>query len=211
LAHSCSAIAEMHVRSFRLTLLAAALVFSAFFALTDAITPNVLRGHEGYGVAVSLVIASLAAANLILATLHAPVRTLLIYRLMPAFCVLPILLLLSFGGKLLPNFFRWDPSGRSIARALQVRGIPGDELSIRNMRRGLHYSLNFYLRREVRDWDNKGPTEGYVLMGTRTCRYLVPPMLACEEIPFDLESTGQFLYRVTPAHSAPGAASGKSQ
>ena len=72
------------------------------------------------------------------------------------------------------------------------------------MNRGLHYSLNFYLREEIRTWDQDHPTEGYVIAGSKDCKRLAPPSFACEEIPFDLESTGSFLYRVSLVTSTSG-------
>jgi hypothetical protein len=106
--------------------------------------------------------------------------------------------------KLLPSLFLSDPSGRSLAHELQVRKIPADKLAVAWMNRGLHYSLNFYLREEVRIWDEEHPTEGYLIAGSKICKRLAPPPFACEEIPIDAESTGKSLYRVSLPSSAGG-------
>jgi hypothetical protein len=119
-----------------------------------------------------------------------------------ASCILPILLAVSLMDKLLPSLFLSDPSGRSLAHELQVRKIPTDKLAVAWMNRGLHYSLNFYLREEIRIWDEGHPSEGYIIVGSKVCKRLVRPPFACEEIPIDTESTGRFLYRVSAGNSA---------
>jgi 4-amino-4-deoxy-L-arabinose transferase-like glycosyltransferase len=202
MARSCAATAPAHVRSFRLLHLGAAFLLSTLFALTEFVTPHFSRGNENFGIAVGLVIAVWGTANLILGGLYFAQRA-PSYRGLAAGCgVLPILLALSFADRLLPSFFRWDPSGRSIARELQVRKIPNDKLAVKGMSRGLAYSLGFYLQQEVNYWDRDHPAEGYLLTNRRVCKDVVPASFTCEEIPFDVDySAGTFLYRVKPARS----------
>jgi hypothetical protein len=76
------------------------------------------------------------------------------------------------------------------------------------MRRGQQYSLSFYLHQEIRSWDQQHPTEGYLLTDKSDCKYLIPETWDCGEVPFDLQSTGRFLFHVMPAGSVAGAPGG---
>jgi len=201
LARSFVSLTPTHRKSFRLVHLTAAFLLFVLFALTEVATPHFSRGNEKFGIAAGLVLASLGATNLILGC-FCPATSRNTLRTPPAFSIFPILIVLILADKLLPSFFYWDPSGRSLARELNLRNIPGNQLLLVNMRRDLHYSLNFYLREEIKDWDRSRLEDGYILTGAKNCRYLVSPTLACEEIPIDLQSTGMFLYRVTSDASA---------
>lgn len=161
-------------------------------------------------VAASIVLGLIALANLFLGVFSLGKTHANFHRLAAAFCVVPILLALLFTNKLLPAFFLWDPSGRTIARELKARSIPGDELYVQAMKRGQQYSLDFYLRAETRAWRRDQPSEGYLLMPAHFCRAVVPPTWRCEEIPFDLR-TGEFLYRVGPADSLNASSGGQLQ
>jgi len=74
--------------------------------------------------------------------------------------------------------------------------VPLCDFVVRAMSRGQRYSLNFYLHHEVTEWDAEHPREGYLLLGAKYCRGMIGSDLTCEEIPFNLEKTGFFLYRI---------------
>lgn len=204
MARACTALVPTQAKSFRMVLLTSALLLFVLFGPVSLATPHYSLGNQHFGIALGLVIVAMGAANLFFGLLYPLHRVSEQRQLVAAACVLPILLVVSFSNKLLPSFFTWDPSGRSLARELQVRKIPADKLAVAWMNRGLHYSLNFYLRQEIRTWDQDHPTEGYVIAGSKGCQRLAPPSFACEEIPFDLESTGSFLYRVSLVTSTSG-------
>ena len=125
--------------------------------------------------------------------------------LMAGLSVLPLLLALLLSASLLPSFFFEDPSGRSIANTLLAKGIPAERVFVHAMRRGQQYSLSFYLHQEIRSWNEQHPTEGYLITGINNCKYLIPATWDCSEVPFDLQSTGRFLFHVMPAGSMGGA------
>ena len=127
-----------------------------------------------------------------------------------ACAVLPVLLLLAVSNSLWPPIFRWDPSGRTLARELQILDIPGDKLYVQAMSRGKQYSLDFYLRSETKTWNAQEPHEGYLLTGGHFCRFVVPSGWSCEAIAFDEYSTGEFLYRVAPVTSVSGGSGASS-
>jgi 4-amino-4-deoxy-L-arabinose transferase-like glycosyltransferase len=200
-AHSCAALAPVHRKSFRLTLLAVTLVLSflfIIFAFAKSIDPHLSQAALKFAGAVGVLAALLAAANLILGIAYLRHGKSL-PRNLAAAAVIPILFALSLTNYLLASFFQWDPSGRSIAREVQIRKIPLEQFEVVGMNRGLQYSLSFYLHEEVKNWDPSYPTMGYVLTGKHSCRTLVPVTFACEEVPIDYDSTGRFLYLVTPA------------
>ena len=149
-----------------------------------------------------IVLALLGLANLLLGVFlpgKSPGRL----PFLPALTVIPVLLAFWLTEKLVIPYFRWDPSGRTIARELRMRKVPPSQLSVADMSRGLQYSLSFYLHEEIKPWDRDHPREGYLLTGTRrSCRYWSADLLACEELPFNLQATGRFLYLVTLPNSA---------
>ena len=138
----------------------------------------------------------MGACNFILAALYPLHRDSSERRLFAITCVVPLLLAVSMTDSLFSSYFRWDPSGRTISQELQRRGIPTMELAVRTMSRSQRYSLSFYLHQEIAEWDREHPREGYVLAGGRGCRTEVAPELTCSELPFDLGTTGFFLYRI---------------
>ena len=77
------------------------------------------------------------------------------------------------------------------------------------MSRGQHYSLNFYLHEEIKDWNQENSWKKYVLTDMRGCRNLTPIPFACEPMPFDEQVTGVFLYHVIMPGSVQGPGSGE--
>jgi len=204
LAYSHVAAAPQSAKSFRFALLTGALLFFAIFALGQWTGPHLHQSNNEFGIAVGLVALAMGIANVVLTVPRGSSASLLQFA--APCCVIPILLSLSLTDKVLPAVFQFDPSGRSLARELQSRNIPSGKLAVYAMNRGLHYSLNFYLGQEIKEWDRNRPTDGYVLTGRKNCASLSQPSPICEEIPFDPGgTTGRFLYKVTlPAH-APGS------
>jgi 4-amino-4-deoxy-L-arabinose transferase-like glycosyltransferase len=191
-----------YAKSFRPALFTSALLLIILFGLVSMATPRFSHGNEKFGIALGLVVAATGAANLLLGIFFSWPRVSQSLQLAAVSCVLPVLLAVSLSDRLLPSLFLSDPSGRSLARELGVRNIPADNLAVTPMNRGMHYSLNFYLHMEIRDWDENHVIEGYVLSGSRSCKRFAPPPFTCEEIPIDYESTGKFLYRVRSVSSA---------
>jgi 4-amino-4-deoxy-L-arabinose transferase-like glycosyltransferase len=210
-AYSCTAVARSASKSFRFTLLAAALLLFAVFAVGEWSALHFHQSNNRFAIAAGLIAAALATANFILAI--APLRDKTRFHLPSACCVVPILITLLLTDRLLPAVFEFDPSGRSLARELQLRRIPSENLRVYSIGRNLHYGLNFYLHQEVRDWDRNQPTDGYILtdFNSKNCGFLDLPASICEQVPFDLGyESGRFLYRVSPQLS-PAHPSGSRQ
>jgi 4-amino-4-deoxy-L-arabinose transferase-like glycosyltransferase len=205
----CVSNAQTHKRSCRITLLLAAFFFFVLFALAEVIAPHISRGNESFGVTASIVLALLGATNFLFGILLPTSCNGGLRALAAAASVLPFLLALSLTDSLISAYFRWDPSGRTIARQLLVQKIPTERLFVPGMNRGMQYSLSFYLHQEVKTWDVDHPTEGYLLTGGLGCKYWSSRPLACEKLPFDEKATGRFLYRVTIPDSVQRSRSGE--
>jgi len=193
---ACVAMATTYRRSFRLILITAAVILCLLFAFVRMETPHISRGNEKAGAMVGLVIALIGATNIILGVFYPFGSATSLRRLLAASSVVPILLAVSMADGLLSSYFPWDPSGRSLSEEIRRSGIPSHELLARVMSRGQRYSLSFYLHQEVTEWDAEHPHEGYILSGGKYCRGMMRSGLMCEEIPFNLEKTGFFLYRI---------------
>jgi hypothetical protein len=141
-------------------------------------------------------VALLGAANFFLALFLTPAREKGPLPFLAALCVLPTLFAAMLAYFIAPSFFKVDPSGRTLARELQLKNIPKDQLAVGWLSRGQHYSLNFYLHDEIKDWDKENSGKQYVLTNMPHCRNLTPVPFACEPVPFDEQTTGVFLYHV---------------
>jgi hypothetical protein len=184
-------------KSLLLSVLSAGLLFAVAFALAESFSSHshLSRMNSRFAFAAGLVLGALSAANFLLGLGLSPMAKTKIGTVVRACSVLPVLLAGTFSQRLLSSFFLWDPSGRTLAEELRRDEIPVDNLAV-IMSRAQRYSLSFYLRREVPDWDREHPHDGYLLSGGRFCKGIVGENFACDEIPFDLQKTGFFLYRV---------------
>ena len=191
------ALAIGKVKRLALSILTAALVFAAAYVLLGSLTLHLMRGPTfNAGIAVGWILAALSAANLLLgAGIWRSSRARTAAVLAPC-AVLPVLAAVMVSERFVPAFSIWDPSGRTIARELGSVAIPPGELLVRQMRRGQRYSLSFYLRQEVLDWDPQHPREGFLLTGSRPCGVEPSSGLICEEVLADLKKSDRFLYRI---------------
>jgi len=142
----------------------------------------------------------LALVNAIAGAL-APLTRFRRHDLAAGIAVVPVLGAMLFANSLLASFFFWDPSGRTVAREVRRRGIPAGTLSVSGMKRGMQYGLSFYLRQEIKEWDAKSETGGYLLTASKNCEQVVGAQFFCEKEPFDADGTGRFLYLVIPIAS----------
>jgi 4-amino-4-deoxy-L-arabinose transferase-like glycosyltransferase len=127
-----------------------------------------------------------------------------------SFCVVPILVLLSFFNHLAPLFLPWDPSGKTIAQELRAARIPPEQTYVTAMRRGQQFSLSFYLHQEIQSWDSDQPKEGYLLRNSRRCGHFVKPPWTCSTDPLQLQKSGWFVYKVQLEDSVSNRADGST-
>jgi len=193
---ACVAMASAHRQTFRFINITAAFILLLLSALVSVATPHISRANERFGVLAGLTIALMGAANILLGIFHPWRSATDLRKLLATSAIVPILLAVSLTDGLLSSYFRWDPSGRSLSEEIRRNGIPSQELLARVMSRGQRYSLSFYLHKEVTEWEAERPREGYILSGGKYCGGAVGTDITCEEIPFNLEKTGFFLYRI---------------
>jgi 4-amino-4-deoxy-L-arabinose transferase-like glycosyltransferase len=149
---------------------------------------------------VALILLSFALANWLLA-LH---KTRFNGRVpATACCVLPVLVLAGSVPKLLPAIFPYDPSGKTLASEIISTQLPSDTY-VGPIPRGQYFSLNFYLHREMKEWDKTNPSEGYLLLRSKLCWLEVKPPWTCSINPIELPNSGWFVFRVEPKNSAGG-------
>jgi len=118
-------------------------------------------------------------------------------------CVLPVLLLAGYVPKLLPAIFPYDISAKTLAAEIASKQLSSD-IYVGPVSRGQYFSLNFYLHREMKEWDKTNPTEGYILLRTKICKMVVTAPWTCSGDPIELPKSGWFIYRVEPDSSASG-------
>ena len=206
MSHSYVDLAAAYRRSYRIVAISTAFIFLSLCLVLAVFARHSHHGSPGFAGAAGIVIGLIGGANLILGFFPSKKEQGEVGGLATGICVLPVLLALLLINRLLPAFFYWDPSGRTIACELQLRGIPSENVYVIAMNRGQLYSLNFYLHQELSGWDPGHPTEGYLLAATKNCKYGIPPTWECKELPFDLQATGRFLFRVSRPNSVAGAA-----
>jgi 4-amino-4-deoxy-L-arabinose transferase-like glycosyltransferase len=195
----------------RVSLLLCSFLLLLPLAFVGFLAPHIPLGNERVVTGACGVVALMGAANFFLALFLPPAREKGPLPFPAATCVLPILFAAMLGYFIAPSFFKVDPSGRALAHELQLKNIPKDELAVGWMNRGQHYSLNFYLHDEIKDWDKENSGKEYVLTNMPHCRNLTPVPFACEPVPFDEQTTGAFLYHVVMPGLALGDGGGQAQ
>jgi 4-amino-4-deoxy-L-arabinose transferase-like glycosyltransferase len=126
-----------------------------------------------------------------------------------ACCVLPVLLLVGCVPKLLPGFFPYDPSGKTLAAEITSTQLPLD-MYVGPIARGQYFSLNFYLYREIKEWDKTNPQEGYLLLRFKGCHSEVEPGWTCSADRIELPKSGWFVFRVQSGSSLGGLGGGNA-
>ena len=206
------AFAADRTKSLAISLFVSSLLFACGFALVENLAPHTSQGSVNFGIAAGLILGVLSFANLFLGIGVSFWPSGKSGVGLAVCCVLPVLFAVANTEKLLPSFFRWDPSGKALSEELRRQAIPINELSAaKNMSRGQRYSMNFYLRQEIPEWDREHPHSGYLLIGNRGYQSQVGSDFKFELVPFDLEKTGYFLYKVDSLSAAGTAGGGKAQ
>lgn len=204
LAYSLTARAKISLWALRAALWLFSVLLLLPLAFVGLLAPHIPVGNERAVGGVCVAVALLGVANFLLAVFCSPAREKGVLPFHVSMCVLPVLVAAILGYFIAPSFFKFDPSGRTLARQLQSQNIPLDQLAVGWMSRGQHYSLNFYLHEEIADWNQENSAKKYVLTTLRGCRNLIPTPFACEPMAFNEQTTGAYLYRIV----MPGLASG---
>jgi 4-amino-4-deoxy-L-arabinose transferase-like glycosyltransferase len=126
---------------------------------------------------------------------------------LPELSVLPMLALLLAFPAISKPWLQHDPSGRSLAaeiKTIESMDLPLNDIYLAPMHRGQKYSLNFYMHREIPEWDPQNPKEGFLITRPQNCDQFVRLPWTCARQPLVLGSTGWVAYRIhRPRTSSP--------
>jgi 4-amino-4-deoxy-L-arabinose transferase-like glycosyltransferase len=213
LAHSLTAVPKIPRWLLRVALWLFSLLLFVPLAFIEFLAPHFSGGNPRFVTGVCVIVALIGAANLLLAFSARPARKKDFLPLRAAACALPMLVAAMLAYSIAPSFFKFDPSGRTIARQLLLQNIPLNRVAVGWMSRGQHYGLNFYLHEEIKDWNEENLGKEYVLTDVPRCRNLIPVPFACEPVPFNEGHTGVFLYHILMPGSlhGPGNDGGQAQ
>lgn len=210
--HSRFALARGKTKPLAISLFLSSLFFASCFAIIEYLAPHVSQGNVNFGIAIGIILGALSVASLLLGVGVTFSSRGVFGRCLAACCVFSILLTVLNIDVLLPSFFLHDPSGKTLSEELEGRAIPIGELAVvRPFNRGLRFSLSFYLHHQIPERERQHPQKGYVLTGMRYSKSQAGSDFKFEEIAFDLEKTGYFLYKIQPTSAAGPASSGKLQ
>src|SRR5205807_7521766 len=120
LAHSLTAMTKIPHSLLRVALLLFSLSLILPVAFIELLAPRVSPGNPRFVTGVCIIVALLGAANFLLALFGRPLRKKGL-PLRAAACVLPILAATMLAYYIAPSCFKFDPSGKTIARQLQDR------------------------------------------------------------------------------------------
>ena len=211
LAHSLAAMSKIPRWLLRVALWLFSLVLFLPLVFIELVAPHFSRGNPRFVTGVCAIVALMGGANLVLALFGRLAREKGLLSLLAAASVGPALLSAVLAYSIAPLFFKFDPSGKTLARQLQFQNIPLNKLAVGWMSKGQHYSLNFYLHEEIKDWNQENLTKEYVLTDMPRCRNLTPVPFACEPVPFNEQVTGAFLYHILMPGSLQGLGSDGGQ
>jgi 4-amino-4-deoxy-L-arabinose transferase-like glycosyltransferase len=213
MAHSRFALASVRIRSLAVSLFVSSLFFACCFAIVVRVARHVIsQRNPKFGIAAGLILGALSFSNLLFGAGISFWSKGKFGPTLGACCVLPILLAVSKADELLPSYFYWDPSGRTLTEELRRLAIPIAELNVsKNMNRGLRYSLDFYLHQEIPEWDSEHPHQGYLLIGNRRPKSQTESAFTFDEVSSDVRRTGYFLYKIQPQSAAGRPSSGQSK
>jgi len=203
LAYGWASLGNEHRRSSGVTLAGFALLCLGFSALAADLFPHVSLPTERVKLAVSFLFGMIAVANLIVLTAFICLKTRAQRNLAASLCVTPMLFSVLIANELVSGLV--SLSSRDLAAQLLAHHVPPECTFIyHGMGRSLRYTLNFYMHRELPDWDEKPDADAYIVSGTFNCERLRRQGFGCVDVPLGPSASGWFVSRVTPNVSAGG-------
>jgi 4-amino-4-deoxy-L-arabinose transferase-like glycosyltransferase len=201
LTRGCAALAVEHRKSFAASMAAFALLCFGIseFAARRNLALNL--PSQSLQLAARFVLIIIVIANVLFAAgfICTPIRW--VRNLMLSLGVVPILFTLLIADELVSGLV--PLSTRDLASQLVAQHVPPEQAFIyHGMSRGIRYGLNFYLRRDVPDWDQNPAIEAYVVSGSVRCDQLERQGFQCKDVPLGSSAWGWFVSHVTPKDSA---------
>jgi 4-amino-4-deoxy-L-arabinose transferase-like glycosyltransferase len=196
LAHGCVNLAIARRKSFALSLAAFSTIFFGLAVLADRLRLQHSPRAEDLEIPAVLLLIIIVVLNLVFATAFFFMTTPWARNLLACVCVIAIPFTLVAEDFLVSERLRL--STRVFAGQLEDLDVPLDRTFVyRGMGRNLRYGLNFYLHREVPDWDQNLDLEAYIISDKPPCADINREALECA--PVSLGSPHQwFVAHVTP-------------
>jgi len=201
LTRGCATLAVEHRKSFGASIAAFGLLCFGIseFAARPNLALNLASQSLQLGASFLLIIIVLANVLFGAGFFCTPIRW--VRNLMLSLCVFPILFTFLIADELVSGLV--PLSARDLASQLLAQHVPPEQAFIyHGMSRGIRYGLNFYLRREVPDWDQNPATEAYVVSGSVRCSQLEKQGFQCKDVPLGSSTWSWFVSHVTPKVSA---------
>jgi 4-amino-4-deoxy-L-arabinose transferase-like glycosyltransferase len=203
LAWSSRKLAIEHNRSFGASIAGFALLCLVISVLAAKLFPNAALPSQQAKLALSFAFGMVSMANTILAAAFLGGRSRWEINFGSLVCVVPVLFLFVIADKPIAGVY--SLSAKDLAAQLYSSNVPPEQTSVyHGMGRSLKYGLNFYLRREVPDWDQNPDADVYVVSGSYNCERLVRQGFACVDVPLGTTTSGWFVSHVKPRKSADG-------
>jgi 4-amino-4-deoxy-L-arabinose transferase-like glycosyltransferase len=201
LARSCGNLAIEHRKSFGVSLAAFALACFVLSVLAAKLFPHVPLPSQQVKLALSFLLGTIAVANAILAAGFLCSSSRWKLNFVALACVVPVLFALVIADELAAGLV--SLSSKELAVQLHAQHVPADRTFVHHgMGRSLKYGLNFYLRREVPDWDENLDADAYVVSGSFNCKRLEKQGFECVDVPLGTSTFGWFVSHVTPRNLA---------
>jgi 4-amino-4-deoxy-L-arabinose transferase-like glycosyltransferase len=200
----CVTIANSNPRSLGAGLAVFGLALFGVSEFLGKIHLHALANSETLLASAIRVVLMLAIPNLMLGAgfLVSPLRGKREFAL--ALATLSLLFALSFAHRLIVDL-QVDPwSPKALALQLTAHHVPLEHLSVFSMGRAERLNLNFYLHRELQDWDRDPNADAYVISGGRRCEHLKKEGYECLDVPLGSSASGWFVSHVTAKQSAGG-------
>jgi 4-amino-4-deoxy-L-arabinose transferase-like glycosyltransferase len=196
LARGVQALGPTHKKSFQTSAVLGSSLFVVtalfFFEAGRLIAPHShLNANAGTAYGLLALLFSLANLLFFLARWDRSSRL-----LMAGLAVVPILVGVFFAPYFVWSSFEHDPSGRTIGYVLKKWVGRPDELFLGPMSRGKRYGINFYLSREIPEWNPDHPRAGVLVLERGNCAQLVPAPFVCSGGSELLGNTGASIYSV---------------
>jgi 4-amino-4-deoxy-L-arabinose transferase-like glycosyltransferase len=202
--HACVAIGKRRFRSLGAALLILGFALFASSEFLGKIRIHAMANSETVLAAALRVFLMLAIPNLLLGAgfLVSTINGKREFAL--ALATLSFLSSLAFANRLLVDL-QVDPwSPKALALQLTAHHVPIERLSVLSMGRADRLNLNFYLHRDLKDWDRDANEDSYVISGSgaRRCEHLKREGYECLDVPLGSSASGWFVSHVTPKDSA---------
>jgi len=198
---SCRNLAIEHRKSFGASIAAFALLFWVAAHVAPRLLPHADTPSHRVLLVLSFVFGMFSMANTILAAAFLVSRSRWELNFMALICVVPVLFAFLGADEPIPGLA--SLSSKELARQLLSQHVPPERIFVyHGMGRSLRYGLNFYLQREVRDWDQNLDADAFVLSGSFNCERLHKEGFDCVDILLGPTTPRWFVSHITSRNSA---------